>query len=193
MLYTSDNSDWLVHSGGYAAAPVKSVFAPPRLWVQGAFVLPSAKTNSQSLLDPQYAAFADYLSIIRMYVCPADPPSVEVGRGTYPRLRSYALNAYLGWAGPWDPRLSSHHKVSWKQCQVAKPLPQDTILFQDVQPDSICFPFFGVYMQVESFFNFPSSAHDQQGNVSFCGRTRGKSSVAGRAHPRSVFHGVPPA
>lgn len=170
MMYIADNNDWLVSNGGYPAAPPRraaDALTSPRLWVQGAFVLPRVNTNSQYLLDPQYAAFADYVNDLRSFVCPADPPSVEVCADTYPRVRSYALNAYLGWVGPWDPRLSAHHRVFWKQCQMTALSSADTFLFQDVQPDSICFPFFGVFMQIESFYNFPSSAHGQRGNISF--------------------------
>jgi len=170
MMYASDNSDWLVPNGGFSAGPPKSAtgrFALPRLWVQGAFVIPSANTNRQALLDPQFAAFADYLQNIRVYVCPADSPSVEVRGELHPRVRSYALNAYLGWVGMWDSRLSEQHKVFWKQSQMTTPSPAGTFLFQDVQSDSICFPYFGVRMQDESFFNFPSSAHNQRGVISF--------------------------
>jgi len=40
-------------------------------------------------------------------------------------------------------------------------------LFQDVDPNSICWPYFGVYMNQESFFNFPNSSHNRGGVVSF--------------------------
>jgi len=170
LMYTSDNRDWLVPNGGFPAGPPRPAtgrFARPRLWVQGTLVLPTAKTNRQALLDPQFAAFADYLHTIRAYVCPGDSPSVELNGESHPRIRSYALNAYLGWVGEWDSRLSEQHKVFWKQSQMTAPGPAGTFLFQDVQTASICFPYFGVRMQDESFFNFPSSAHRQRGVLSF--------------------------
>ena len=37
----------------------------------------------------------------------------------------------------------------------------------DVNPDSICWPYFGVYMNQDSFFNFPNSSHNRGGVVSF--------------------------
>ena len=46
-------------------------------------------------------------------------------------------------------------------------MPAGVFLFQDVQPDSICWPYFGVRMDKESFFNFPNSSHNRGGVISF--------------------------
>jgi prepilin-type processing-associated H-X9-DG protein len=39
--------------------------------------------------------------------------------------------------------------------------------FIDVYADSLCWPYFGVYMTQDSFFNFPNSSHNRGGVVSF--------------------------
>jgi prepilin-type N-terminal cleavage/methylation domain-containing protein/prepilin-type processing-associated H-X9-DG protein len=160
LMYAGDNHDWLVPNGA---------INPPdpsrRLWVQGAFVYPLSCITSRYILDPRYAAFADYLKNIRVYVCPTDRSMVEAYGKWYPKLRSYALNAYLGWVGPLDERLSTAHQTFKKHSQINAP--SGTFLFQDVQPDSICWPYFGVRMQDENFYNFPNSSHNQRGNVSF--------------------------
>src|SRR5690242_9749985 len=97
LLYAGDNNDWL---------PAVGQNDPPnttrKLWVQGAFVYPEANTNSAYILDPKYALFANYLHTTRIYVCPADPPTVTLSGNPYPKLRSYSLNAYTGWTGHWD-------------------------------------------------------------------------------------------
>lgn len=162
LLYATDNADTLVPNGQYE---------PPnttrRLWVQGAFYYTEANTNSAYILDPRYALFANYLQNDRIYVCPSDRGDVKVSGRLFPKLRSYSLNAYVGWASPWDVRLSSNFKVFKKQSEIGLKMPNGVFLFQDVHPDSICWPYFGTYMSKDSFFNFPNSAHSQGTVVSF--------------------------
>jgi hypothetical protein len=79
----------------------------------------------------------------------------------YPKLRSYSLNAYMGWQGNWDSRLSSSYTVFQKFNKLSARMPQGSFTFIDVQPDSICWPFFGVQMQNDTFFNFPGASHSR--------------------------------
>jgi prepilin-type processing-associated H-X9-DG protein len=46
-------------------------------------------------------------------------------------------------------------------------MPAGTFTFIDVFPDSICWPYFGVYMDTDEFFNFPNSFHNRGAVVSF--------------------------
>jgi prepilin-type processing-associated H-X9-DG protein len=39
--------------------------------------------------------------------------------------------------------------------------------FQDVNPDSICWPYYGVYMDKDSFFSFPNASHNRGGVMAF--------------------------
>jgi len=160
-MYAGDNGDWLVLNG-MSDPPATS----KKLWVQGAF-FPAAPFSMQYILDPQFASFASYIKTPNIYVCPTDKELIKVGGVSYSRPRSYSLNAYLGWAGTWDTRLSSSHKVFMKQSGLAAAMPSGTFLFQDVNPNSMCWPYFGVYMAEESFFNFPNSSHNNGGVVSF--------------------------
>ena len=161
-MYSSDNNDWLV-ANGEEYPPSTSV----KLWVQGAFYYAEANTNATYLLDPKYALFANYIRAGKIYLCPTDRATVTVSGQTYPKLRSYSLNAYLGWAGNWDSRLSSLHKVFKRHSELVRPIPSGVFVFQDVNPNSICWPFFGVQMVQDSFFNFPNSSHSQGGVISF--------------------------
>ena len=162
QLYVADNLDWV---------PANGRLDPPttaqKFWVQGAFVNPQASISNKFILDPQYALFADYLKTIRVYVCPTDHAMVKIGGEQYPKLRSYSLNAYVGWTGPWDSRLASGYWVFKKHSHMVSRMPAGTFLFADVQPDSICWPYFGVKMDMDSFFNFPGSSHNRAAVVSF--------------------------
>jgi prepilin-type N-terminal cleavage/methylation domain-containing protein/prepilin-type processing-associated H-X9-DG protein len=162
LMYSSDNNDWLV-SNGEVHPPNTSL----KLWVQGAFYYPEANTNSSYLVDPKYALFANYVRNTKIYLCPTDRSMVTVRGQTYPKLRSYSLNAYLGWVGGWDSRLSSLYKVFKRHSELIPRMSSGVFVFQDVNPDSICWPFFGVQMAKDSFFNFPNSSHGQGGVISF--------------------------
>jgi len=163
VMYAGDNNDSLVANG--------PVLNPPstvnKLWVQGYFYKASDNTNTIWMLDPQYALFANYLKTIKVYVCPTDRPMVSVSGKSYPRIRSYALNGYDGWIGDWDTRLSQNYRVFKKHSQITRFMAAGMFTFIDVNPDSICWPYFGVQMVKDSFFNFPNSSHNRGGVVSF--------------------------
>jgi prepilin-type N-terminal cleavage/methylation domain-containing protein/prepilin-type processing-associated H-X9-DG protein len=162
LLYASDNNDWL---------PAVGQNDPPstarKLWIQGAFVYPEANTNSAYILDPKYALFANYLHTIRIYVCPSDPPTVTLAGKSYPKLRSYAMNAYVGWTGHWDDRLAPEYTVFKKSSQIAPSLSSGLFLFTDVHPKSICWPYYGVQMKQDVILLFPGNAHSQGSLISF--------------------------
>jgi len=161
-MYAGDNSDWLASNGQND---------PPnpdrKLWVQGSFYHIVDNTNFSLILDPKYALFANYLQSRNVYRCPTDREYVVINNQPYPRERSYAMNCYLGWIGPWDNRLSTSFRIFTKQSQITSALPDGVFLFQDVCPDSICWPYFGVQMSEDAFFNFPNSSHNRGGLISF--------------------------
>src|SRR5437899_660007 len=163
MMYAGDNSDRLV-ANGMVNPPTKLT----KFWVQGVFITPAEITNETYILDPSYALFANYLQTPKVYLCAADAAMVNVSGKLSPRLRSYSLNAYMGWEGPWDIRLSSDYKVLRKHSEIsAAAMPGGAFLFQDVNENSICWPYFGVKMDRDVFFNFPSSLHNRGGVISF--------------------------
>ena len=170
-LYAADNGDRLAANG-------KEDPPSPRVkfWVQGAFVPsnPNEKTNTRSMLDPNYALFADYIKTTRVYVCPTDTPEVVLGGLKFPRIRSYAMNVYAGWTGAWDTRLGPQDargqptsRVFRKHSDLAALMPGGTFLFMDVNPQSICWPYLGVQMAAESFFNFPGASHNRSAVTAF--------------------------
>jgi prepilin-type N-terminal cleavage/methylation domain-containing protein/prepilin-type processing-associated H-X9-DG protein len=162
VMYATDNNDILVANGGNDPPTSAN-----KLWVQGCFYHVFDNTNASIILDPNYALFGNYLQNRRLYLCPTDRDTLIVSGWTYPRLRSYALNAYLGWSGHWDSRLDANYRVFTKMAEIGVRMPGGTFTFQDVQADSVCWPFFGVYMARDSFFNFPNSSHNNGGVVAF--------------------------
>jgi prepilin-type N-terminal cleavage/methylation domain-containing protein len=163
FIYANDSKDKMPNNGRQNPPTTTTKF-----WIQGAFVTPAANTNTTYLFDPKYALYADLVKTPATYVCPTDRYLVKTSLGTFPKIRSYELNAYVGWGGAWDFRLATGYKIFRKHSDFASGwMPSGTILFMDVQPDSICWPFFGVQMNSEHFFNFPGSSHSRGGVVSF--------------------------
>jgi prepilin-type N-terminal cleavage/methylation domain-containing protein len=162
-VYSGDNNDWLA-ANGLNDPPTTAPLS--RQWVQGRFVNAADNTNYALLIDPSYALFGNYLKITKVYHCPTDRELINVGGSLQPRLRSYALNAYMGWTGPWDNRLATGYKIFRKHSDVSA-MRGETFTFADVNPDSICWPFFGVKMTESSFFNFPNSYHNSGGVLGY--------------------------
>ncbi len=162
MLYTTDSDDWLAANGICDPEATTN-----KLWVQGAFVHTGANTNTDFMFSPNYAQFAYYLKSHEVYLCPTDRDTVKVNNIVYPKLRSYSMNAYLGWKGSWESRLSSNYKIFTKYGRLNAVTPKGLFLFQDVNPDSICWPYFGVQMDTDSFFNFPGASHSRGTIMSF--------------------------
>lgn len=162
VLYAGDNNDWLASNGQCNPESTAN-----KLWVQGAFVHTGANTNVDFMMNPQYALFANYIKSGATYLCPTDRDTVKVNNIAYPKLRSYALNAYLGWTGTWDSRMSSSYAVFQRYNRISAKMPQGIFLFMDVQPDSICWPYFGVEMQTDVFFNFPGASHSRGTIISY--------------------------
>ncbi|PWU19717.1 MAG: hypothetical protein C5B50_05890 [Verrucomicrobia bacterium] len=171
ILYAGDNNDVLV-ADGYVDPPDPN----RRLWIQGALYTVTLNESEAYTLDPKYALFANYVKNHDLYLCPADRRTIFISGALYTRPRSYALNPYLGWEGAWDGRLKPTigsganakplYKVFHKYCEISTArMPSGIFTFIDVNPDSICWPYFGVQMESDYMFNWPNTAHNRGGVV----------------------------
>jgi prepilin-type N-terminal cleavage/methylation domain-containing protein/prepilin-type processing-associated H-X9-DG protein len=172
QLYANDNNDRLAPNGQCPAGGSLT----QKLWVQGAFFNPQDNSDPALILDQRYALFASYIKEDGVYICPSDPTSVNINRKLWPKLRSYELNAWVGWdsiaAGAWDARLGSdtQWRIYTKMRQITSPAPSQLFTFIDVYYQSICWPYFGVEMGAtgtEDFFNWPSVSHDRGSSLCF--------------------------
>ena len=77
------------------------------------------------------------------------------------------MNTYLGWTGQWDERLARRFKIFKKHTDLVVSMPAGVFTFQDVNPNSVCWPYFGVQMREDSFFNWPNSSHNRGGLVAY--------------------------
>jgi prepilin-type processing-associated H-X9-DG protein len=165
-LYASDNNDAAV-ANGFGSA---TTLAGNKLWVVGDEHLdPPAMTNRDYLVNPQFALFSPYLASPAVYKCPADHSTVDIGGVASPRLRSYSLNSYVGWAPFVDGFNSASYRNFQSGADLAHADPSQTLLFLDVAPGNICMSAFVIELGglTDLFFHLPSVQHDRAGVVSF--------------------------
>jgi|GEM_PF-123441 len=161
FLYSGDNAEHLV-SNGYGTDPAK------KSWVAGDdHNNTSAFGNLGFLTDPQFALFAEYLKTSAIYRCPADRSLRDIGGGFQPRIRTYALNAYMNWEFGLLNNNDPAYVVFRKSSDVAAHNSTELFTFIDTSPVSVCFPAFEVVTGSFIFFHRPSVEHNRAGNVAF--------------------------
>lgn len=197
QLYADDNLGVMVANGFGLPSSFKGI----QLWVLGGqHFEPEAWTNAAYLIDPQYALFAPYLKTTEIYRCPADRFKFQLGGRSYQKLRTYALNAFMGWVHPAGAFQSSELASFDKMADIAKVNPSEIFSFVDGGPDSVCYPGFVVILgEPEFFYHIPSTQHRGAGTLSYAdghadshrwkdSRTRDASLFEGSNHFRIISH-----
>jgi prepilin-type processing-associated H-X9-DG protein len=171
QLYAADNDGKIVaNNNGTLGTPT---------WVEGSFGASPFATNLARLNEPLSSLFARYVSPgdVRIYQCPRDSVGLP---GPVPRVRSYALNSYMGWEGPayranTQGNANGPYRLFKRLGQIGGETknskqqlsPTDAFTFQDVQPYSICWPFFGMHLDHDAWFHFPAIFHDRGSSIGF--------------------------
>jgi hypothetical protein len=171
VLYAGDNNDAVVYNGDVTDGgdPKK-----PR-WVQGHMRHDNGgsrdPTNSILLVDPKFAQFGNYLTSPAIYKCPSDRTLLVEGKSKVATVRSYAMNGYVGWNGPYHQSLDfAHYETYRKLGDIHRISPADLFVFLDMNPESICWPFFGTFMPPPAntrFFMYPGALHSASGVLSY--------------------------
>mgnify|MGYP002378993364 FL=1 len=168
-LYADENDDRLVSNGRGDAGSIPT-------WVGGSFEGDLAdNTNSFLMTDPRRSLFGPYLKSYELYRCPSDRSTVVVGGKKRPVVRSYGLNAYVG----WEPFNRSNeperyrdlptpgYRVYRRSNDTTLPGPSQLFTFIEVHSESICRPFFGVSMGRTQFYHVPANYHDRSSVLGF--------------------------
>jgi prepilin-type N-terminal cleavage/methylation domain-containing protein/prepilin-type processing-associated H-X9-DG protein len=164
-MYTGDENDRFAPNGYGSADTLQGT----RLWVLGEeHLVPGAYTNQAYILDPRLAAFASYIPSLGTYRCPADRSRVTIGGHAHPKLRSYALNGYVGWLEGLASFNNARYCQFQKTSDLASADPSRIFTFIDVAPGNVCLPAFVVrYSSSGHFYHLPSVQHDRRGTVAF--------------------------
>jgi prepilin-type N-terminal cleavage/methylation domain-containing protein len=168
LLYADDSSD-SVPRNGYLEEQIMSLeqlLQLTKLWVLGATHLqPRWFTNLDALTDPREASFAAYVKTPELYKCPSDREKVTIGSGTFPRLRSYSMNSYVGWSQPASGWNSERYRSFDKMGDFAPANPAQIFLFSDMNPGSICHSAFVVTEMW--FYHLPFAGHNRSGVLTY--------------------------
>jgi prepilin-type N-terminal cleavage/methylation domain-containing protein/prepilin-type processing-associated H-X9-DG protein len=161
-LYAGDHQDRIVSNGAGDRNASPS-------WVAGSFEgQREDNTNSFLLIDPTRSLFAPYLKATELYRCPADRSTVTIGNRQMRVVRSYGMNAQVGWDGPvYREQPNANFRVYKKTGEFIDPSPSGTFVFAEIHGDSICRPFFGLRLTRESFYHYPANFHGQNSTLSF--------------------------
>tara|TARA_Y100000739_G_scaffold27092_1_gene20850 strand:- start:917 stop:1738 length:822 start_codon:yes stop_codon:yes gene_type:complete len=156
QLYADDHDDQVVHNGNGLIR---------KTWVGGVFSSrPQDAGKPEMLIDKRLSLFGQYIQTKGVYRCPSDKSTVKVGRNEMPRLRSYALNSFVGWdtsRGRGEPAYrnqpNSRYQSYLKMSDSARG-PEEIFTFVEVHPQSLCRPFFGLNMK-QNFYHVPAGYH----------------------------------
>jgi hypothetical protein len=144
-----------------------------RLWVIGGAHVPAAETgfftNTDLLLDPKRAAFADYLRTPAVYRCPSDRTQANLPEGRGRRVRTYALNSYLAFEGAPQAINSTSYWTFMKTADLAAASPSQLLQFVDTAPGNVCHSAFVIHLGGFNglFYHLPSAQHGRSGLASF--------------------------
>lgn len=119
--------------------------------------------DTNALMDPKRAGFANYLKSLAIYRCPAERTIYTIGSRRVPKLRSYSMNDYLNGGvqqfAPIPP--VTFYK---KAAEFGKPA--ELFVFIDVEPLSICYtPFEIPVRNTQEYFTAPGALHDKKSGV----------------------------
>ena len=166
-IYYENNADVLVLNG--IGDPIHGT----PVWANGGrHTTADHFTNLDRLKDGAYTAFARDHKTAAIYKCPSDASVLTVSGKTFPKVRSYSMNVYLGTAiGPNLSTLeqTTGYHVFAKMSALQRAGPEKIFVFQDVQPDNLCLSAFTVRMpgDTEGFYHFPSAQHNRSGVLTF--------------------------
>ena len=176
-MYGGDNGDKFVRNnqGDLTGTPYALT------WVEGSFegnLLDN--TNVLLLVSESRSLFAPYIKDWHIYKCPADKENVQFAAGAAglrDTVRSYGMNSFCGWDGPIYRNQPDARYLTFRDLSDANKMSaSDILLFLDMNPRSLCRPFFGFVMgapgadhfgNASAYYHIPASQHNGSGVNAF--------------------------
>ncbi len=163
-------------------------------WITGRLDFdPANRSNWDPNEDIKQSPLWYYCLSTEIWKCPADSSGLRVRGRFYPRVRSLAMNEWIGGFsdGTFPLFLGVGFRVYRKAAEFIDPGPVNTWLFMDQREDSINWGGFATAMQgwpdqpLERRFveDYPASCHHRAGALSF---VDGHSEIRGWVDPRTM-------
>jgi prepilin-type N-terminal cleavage/methylation domain-containing protein/prepilin-type processing-associated H-X9-DG protein len=182
-LYTQDNRDKLPFN---SIGGAEGKFPAQLQWVAGAMCFEDQpgpapadnlrdNTNVWNLLSA-YGGIGPYVGAAGVFRCPGDTSYIKLGTRHWPRVRSYAMNQWMGhWQGgnltAQDTTGFFNYWYYYTLNQIQKPIPSDAFVFIDTFEDSLAAGSFSINpFSVGSqtgWEQIPTSRHNRNGTLSF--------------------------
>jgi prepilin-type N-terminal cleavage/methylation domain-containing protein/prepilin-type processing-associated H-X9-DG protein len=156
---------WILH-----AEENDERFANARSWLMGGVDFTANRSNWDPAIDIMKSPLWPYCgNSVGIFKCPADRSIVRVGGRTMPRIRSMAMNNWIG-GGEWGP--GGVWKLYQKTSEIQNP--GMTYVLLDEREDSINDGYFNVSMEGHpdtprrwEILDYPASYHGRAGGFSF--------------------------
>jgi hypothetical protein len=163
LLYTAETGGVL--PGNYHGGFVPGTDAPERPWATGwlDWTTSPDNTNTLYLTEARYASLAVYFDRdVTVYKCPADRyvSRSQSAQGWTERVRSYAMNCFLGTGNQITGPLNPAYRLYTKLDQFRRLTPGQVIVFLDEHPDSINDPLFWAPNNPQNWVDVPGSLHE---------------------------------
>jgi len=155
VMYAADNGGRLV--------PNVALGDPGYLdnsWVLGDMSTLTGATNENYL---RQGKLFPYNTSLKIYRCPADRSTVNVGGLLLPRVRSVSLSGQMG----GDLALIPSFPTNKKEADIKRPAPSKALLFIDEREDSIDDGYFALQNNPRSWQNVPAAWHTRGDVLSF--------------------------
>jgi prepilin-type N-terminal cleavage/methylation domain-containing protein len=189
IMYAGDYSDLLVtntadvNTNSWAAG-----------WIDWTDPANPGNTNILNIMSPQGLLWP-YTKSLSIYVCPADPGTVNINGTIYPLVRSISMNQRMnGTDYPSAPlgEFTNPNKLS----AINNPGPANAFLFIDERDDSINDGFFVVDMvdtgAAAQMGNIPANYHNGCSEISFAdGHAENHKWMDPRTEPPMVMNSYP--
>ncbi len=161
-MYAGDNNDDVVSNGRGDNPRAPS-------WVFGSFESNNPdNTNAWLITTSTNTLFSPYLKTLNIYRCPGDKKVERFGNVLTTVVRSYGMNSHVGWRDEtYREQPNAGYRVYRKTVDMTVPSTSKLFVFAEIHHDSICRPFFGMYMTGERWYHVPANHHKRTSNLSF--------------------------
>jgi prepilin-type N-terminal cleavage/methylation domain-containing protein/prepilin-type processing-associated H-X9-DG protein len=187
-LYAEDHEDKLPRN---FHGPTAGKESGAESWVAGWLTfdpilsqLRNDNINIEYLLNPRFAQLGPYVKTPRAYKCPGDKSTQKTDGISHPRVRSVAMNGYMGgylWGFSVGGLLWKGEHPFLKTTEITRMPVSKAFVFIDVHEDYITDGYFDV-SRLE--MSIPASYHNGAGNLSFAdGHAEAKKWLDPRTKP----------
>src|SRR5438309_8765590 len=163
-MYVHDNNDWLVPNNPVLFPSQTSA----RSWALGDIRYGNPDgTNIDYIIGEREGSLGPYLKTPKMFKCPADKSLTKLADGnSYPRVRSYSMNSYMGTRLGHNPNFASFLRLE-EFSKVYQAGRRELLVFIDVHEDSLTTCLFHLDLAPEIWPHLPASRHMGSGEISY--------------------------